>query len=343
MKTFIRLLVLLLLLLVCSGAGAYFFLQQQFRIPHSSGAGPVIVEISKGSGTRDVVRLLRQHNIIDSEYVALGYLALSGSRSRLQAGEYMFDVPMTVGEVLEKIASGKIYLHKFTVPEGLTVRDTAARWEEQGFGPADGFLSAAKESVSLIHDLDKDADSLEGYLFPETYSFPIRTTPTQAVSAMVARFHDVIEKMRQRIPPDQWPPNLHQAVVLASIVESEAAHDEERATIASVYQNRLKKNMLLQCDTTVIYALERENQYRGTLLLKDLKFNSSYNTYVYPGLPPGPIMNPGYRSLAAAFQPATTNYIYFVRTEGGRHTFSETLAAHNKAVALYRAMRSQQK
>jgi UPF0755 protein len=342
-KKLVRLLAVLLFLIVCAGVGGYFYLQQQFRIPHSSGAVPVIIEISKGSGTRDVLRLLREHNIILNEYVALGYLALSGSRGKLQAGEYMFDMPMTVGEVLEKIANGRIYLHKFTVPEGLTVRDTAARWEEQGFGSADGFLSAAEASVSLIHDLDKDADSLEGYLFPETYSFPIRTTPAKAVAAMVGRFHEVIAKLQQRIPPDQWPPNLHQTVILASIVESEAAHDDERATIASVYQNRLMKNMLLQCDTTVIYALARENKYRGTLLLKDLKFNSSYNTYVYPGLPPGAIMNPGYESLTAALQPAKTNYIYFVRTNGGRHTFSETLAAHNKAVALYRAMRSQSK
>jgi UPF0755 protein len=337
-KKLVRPLAVLLVLIVCAGVGGYVYLKQQFRIPHSNGTGPVIIEISKGSGSRDVVRLLRERNLIRSEYVALGYLALTGSRGKLRAGEYMFDTPMTVGEVLEKIASGKIYLHKFTVPEGLTMWDTARRWEDQGFGSAEGFLIAAKHSVGLIHDLDKDADSLEGYLFPETYSFPSRTPPEQAIAAMVARFHEVIEKLHQQIPADQWPPNLHQTIILASIVESEAAHDDERATIASVYQNRLRKKMLLQCDTTVIYALELEHRYRGTLTFKDLKFNSGYNTYVYPGLPPGAIMNPGYESLAAAFRPATTNYIYFVRTSGGHHTFSETLAAHNKAVAQYHAM-----
>jgi UPF0755 protein len=220
----------------------------------------------------------------------------------------------------------------------LTVSDTAARWEEQGFGSAEEFRNAARQSVSLINDLDKDAHSVEGYLFPETYNFPVRTTAAQAVAAMIARFHEVIAKLQQHIPKEQWPSDLHHAVTLASIVESEAAHNEERALIASVYENRLKKNMLLQCDTTVIYAMTLANQYRGTLTLKDLKFPSEYNTYVYPGLPPGPIMNPGYDSLIAAFQPASTKYIYFVRTTGGHHTFSETLADHNKAVALYRAM-----
>jgi len=338
-KKLIRLLAVLVVLLICAGAGAYIYLQQQFRIPHSSGAGPVIIEIPRGSHTQDVLRLLKEHNLIDSENVALGYVMLSGLRGKLKAGEYLFDMPMTVGDVVDKIASGKIYLHKFTVPEGLTVSDTATRWEEQGFGSAEDFRNAAMKSVSLIHDLDKTADSLEGYLFPETYYFPIRTTPAQAIEAMVARFHEVITKLHQHVPQEQWPANLRQAVILASIVESEAAHDDERTLIASVYENRLKKNMLLQCDTTVIYALALEHRYRGTLTLKDLKFDSGYNTYVYPGLPPGPIMNPGYDSLLAAFQPASTKYLYFVRTTDRHHTFSETLAAHNKAVAAYRAMR----
>lgn len=333
-----RVVLTLFFLLVGAGVAGYFYLQPQFHVPHSAGTGAIVVEIPRGAGTRDVVRLLKDHNLISSEYLALGYLAATGDSGRLQAGEYMFDRPMSVSEVLEKLASGRIYLHKFTVPEGMTVRQTALKWEDQGFGSADGFLSAAKDSVALIHDLDADASSLEGYLFPETYSFAVRTTPQQAVEAMVARFHDVIGKLHQMIPPNQWPANLRQSVILASIVESEAAEDDERATIASVYQNRLKKRMRLQCDTTVIYALEREDLYRGRLTLKDLKFDSRYNTYVYPGLPPSAITNPGFESLAAALRPATTNYIFFVRTTGGRHTFSETLAAHNIAVKKYRAM-----
>jgi UPF0755 protein len=265
-------------------------------------------------------------------------LLLSGDRGKLQAGEYRFDKPASVREVLDKIAAGRVYLHKFIVPEGVTVQETAMKWQEQGFGVSTEFLDAAKNSVDLVRDLDSESQSLEGYLFPETYSFPAKTSPRQAIEAMVARFREVIGKLHRTIPPDLWPSSLRQRVILASIVESEAAHDDERPLIASVYQNRLQRKMPLQCDTTVIYALERENRYRGTLTLKDLKFDSRYNTYVYPGLPPGAIMNPGYASLLAAFRPATTNYIYFVRTTGGRHIFSETLAAHNFAVAQYRAM-----
>ena len=333
-----RIVLTLFFIVAAAGAGGYFYLQPQFHVLHSSGPEPLIVEIPKGSGTRDVVRLLKNRNIIENENTALTYLALTGRHGKLQAGEYLFDGPMSVSEVFNKIAGGHVYLHKYMVPEGVTVRQAAAKWEEQGFGSAEGFLDAAKNSVNLIHDLDSEAESLEGYLFPETYSFPSRVTPQEAIEAMVARFHEVIGRLRQSVPSDQWPRNLRQTVILASIVESEAAVADERKMIASVYQNRLKKNMLLQCDTTVIYALERENRYRGYLTLKDLKFNSRYNTYVYPGLPPSAITNPGYESLAAAVSPAVTNYIFFVRTEGGRHTFSETLAAHNIAVRKYRAM-----
>jgi UPF0755 protein len=335
----LRLLSVLLLLVVVSAIGGYFYLERQFQVVHSTATTSQVIEIPHGAGTREVVRILHEHDIIGNEIVAFGYLALSGGRGKLQAGEYLFDKPMTLPEVLEKIANGRIYLHKFTVPEGLTVREIAMKWEEQGFGTAESFLSAANDSVYLVRDFDANATNLEGYLFPETYSFAKHTTPHQAIEAMVARFHDVIDTLHRSVAPTEWPADLRKTVILASIVESEAAHDDERSLIASVYQNRLNKNMLLQCDTTVIYALARENQYRGTLTLKDLKFNSRYNTYVYPGLPPGAIMNPGMESLTAAIKPATTRYIYFVRTYGGRHTFSETLAAHNQAVAQYRATR----
>jgi len=334
----LRVLAVLFLLLVCIALGLYLYLHQQFQVPHAAGSTPVIIEIPKGLHTRQVVHLLHEKNIIASENMVLALLIVSGNRGRLQAGEYLFDHPMSPNEVIDKIANGRVYLHKFTVPEGLTLRQTAAKWEEEGFGPAEDFQTAADNSVSLIQDLDSGARTLEGYLFPETYSFPAHTTAMQAVDAMVGRFHEVIEKLHQTVPADHWPANMRATVILASIVESEAAHEEERALISSVYQNRLRKKMLLQCDTTVIYALELENQYKGKLSLRDLKFDSRYNTYVYPGLPPGPIMNPGYNSLIAAIEPAGTNYYYFVRTTGGRHIFSETLAAHNFAVAQYRAL-----
>src|SRR5262249_26049100 len=148
---------------------------------------------------------------------------------------------------------------------------------------------------------------------------------------MIGRFQQIVGKLQQSMPAEQWPLNLRETVILASLVESEAAQPDERPIIASVYLNRLKRHILLQCDPTVIYALAQQHRYTGGLTLTDLQFKSPYNTYTTPGLPPGPIANPGYPSLLAAMQPAMTNYLFFVRTVESRHTFSETLAAHNRA------------
>jgi UPF0755 protein len=225
------------------------------------------------------------------------------------------------------------------VPEGLTLTAIAQKWETDGFGSADDFSKAAAESIDLVHDFDVKATSVEGYLFPETYSFRRQTTARQAVQAMIARFQQIVGRLQHDATPEKWPLNLHDIVILASLVESEAAQPDERSLIASVYLNRLNRHILLQCDPTVIYALQRADRYRGTLTLTDLKFQSSYNTYMNPGLPPGPISNPGYPSLLAAIQPASTQYLYFVRTVDAHHTFSETLADHNRAVAAYRKIR----
>jgi UPF0755 protein len=246
---------------------------------------------------------------------------------------------MTIPEVIDKIAGGLVYLHKFTVPEGLTTAVIAQKWQEQGFGTDEEFMKAAQEAVAVVRRFDDKATSVEGYLFPETYSFPSRTPAQQAVETMVTRFQQIVERLRQMVPPGNWPLNLHDTVILASLVESEAVQADERPLIASVYLNRLNQHILLQCDPTVIYALELADRYRGRLTLPDLQFPSPYNTYLNPGLPPGPITNPGYASLLASVQPASTKYLFFVRTVESRHTFSETLVAHNRAVAAYRKSR----
>jgi UPF0755 protein len=233
---------------------------------------------------------------------AVAYVVLSGNRKRLRAGEYVFDKPATIPEVIEKLASGRIYLHRFTVPEGLTAAEIAHRWEEQGFGTTDAFLQALDESKDLVRDLTGEAGqgpALEGYLFPETYFFPRRTTARQAIETMVGRFRVVLESLEEEIPREQWPLGVQDTLILASLIEEEAAHESERPLVSSVFVNRLKRKILLQCDPTVIYALEISNQYKGRLTTADLKFDSPYNTYRYAGLPPGPITNPGLRSLRA--------------------------------------------
>jgi UPF0755 protein len=334
MKKILRLLVFLILV----GAGLAYYVRREWRVAGSPAEGG-IVEIPHGLGARAVVGLLEDKKVISDRYAALAFILYSDTRNKLQAGEYLFDRPMTIPEVIGKLASGSVVLHKFTVPEGLTAAATAQRWEEQGFGNADDFLKAEAAAVEVVHKFDEKAVSVEGYLFPETYSLRSHTTARQAIEIMIARFQQMAGRLQQALPADKWPLNLHDTVVLASLVESEAAIPDERPVIASVYLNRLNRHILLQCDPTVIYALEQADRYRGKLSLADLQFSSPYNTYVNTGLPPGPIANPGYPSLMAAIQPAMTDYLFFVRTVESHHTFSETLAAHNRAVAAYRKLK----
>ena len=327
------------LLLVVGGLLGYVYLQREmgkFHTPTSSEA----FEIPPGISARQVVKMLRERGLVANERLTMTYLLISGKRKALRAGEYRFEQPVTTRDTIDALVAGAVYLHRFTVPEGLTVAETARAWEEQGFGMAEEFVNAAQESVDLVQDLEVDAKapSVEGYLFPETYHFAIRTKPRQAIEAMVGRFRSVMTQLEQRFPPESWTLNARDTLTLASLVEEEAAVDDERPLIASVFLNRIKLRMLLQCDPTVVYALEQHNKYSGKLSRTDLRFDSPYNTYRYAGLPPGPIANPGMRALEAVMRPAATRYLYFVRTKGGRHTFSETLAAHNRAVSAYRAM-----
>ena len=333
-----RKLLLVLLLFVFVGLGFAVYARREWRVVGSPAEGG-IVEIPHGLGTRAIVGLLVDKKVIPNRYAAMAYIFYTRSRNKLQAGEYLFDHPMTIPDVIGKIANGAVYLHKFTVPEGLTAAVIAQKWQEQGFGTEEEFAEAMGASLDLVKGFDEKATSVEGYLFPETYSFPKHTSARRAIETMVARFEQNLTRLEQVLSADKWPLSLHDTVILASLVESEAAQADERPVIASVYLNRLKRRILLQCDPTVIYALAREDRYHGTLTLSDLKFKSSYNTYVTAGLPPGPISNPGYPSLLAAIQPAMTNYIFFVRTVESRHTFSETLADHNRAVAAYRKLR----
>jgi len=325
-------------LLIIGTAGLMVYARREWRIVGSPAEGE-LVEIPYGLGARGIVGLLEDKKVIRDRYAALAYILYSGTRNKLQAGEYLFDHPMTIPEVIARLSSGAVYLHKFTVPEGLTNAAIAQKWEEEGFGTQQDFLKAEADALNIVHRFDDKATSVEGYLFPETYSFPRHTTARQAVEAMVASFQQAAGRLQKLAPPDKWPLNMHDTVILASLVEAEAAQADERSLVSSVYLNRLNRHILLQCDPTVIYALEQADRYQGKLTLADLRFDSPYNTYVKPGLPPGPIANPGYPSLVAAIQPATTNYLFFVRTVESRHTFSETLAAHNKAVAAYRKMK----
>jgi len=260
-------------------------------------------------------------------------LWLSGQGRRLKAGEYRFDHAMTPPEVIGKIARGEVFVVTLTFPEGLTIAEMAKIFESHGLGSAAAFVEAAQDA-SLIHDLDPAARNLEGYLFPETYAVPRKTDAPKLVRLMVGRFGHVFTKeLRDAAAARQL--SVRQAVALASIVEKETAKAEERPLVAAVYVNRLRLRMPLQADPTVIFAIQQTGTYNGNLRRDDLMVDSPYNTYRYPGLPPGPIASPGRASLDAAVHPAESDALYFVSRNDGSHVFAKTLDEHNRNVQQY--------
>lgn len=328
-----RLLLLLLVIIVGAGAAAalwYVRAQQPYR--GYSGVAQ-FVEIPTGASTKAIGDDLVSAGVVRDQITYRIALWMSGQARRLKAGEYRFDQPMTAVDVLSKIARGEVYVVSVTFPEGLTIADMSKIFESHGFGPASSFVDAANDPTP-VRALDPAAHDLEGYLFPETYALPRRTDAAKLVRLMVERFeHEFSPEMRKSA--DVRGLSVRQVVTLASIVEKETARPEERPIIAAVYENRLRIGMGLQCDPTVIYALERAGKYTGNLRRDDLAFDSPYNTYRYRGLPPGPIAAPGKASLDAAIHPADANYLYFVSRNDGSHQFAPTLDEHNRNVRKY--------
>lgn len=295
------------------------------------------VDIPQGSGPASIGRRLVDAGVIRDRLGFRFEIVRSGLGRRLQAGEYRFDRPMTIKEVVEKIARGDVYLIPITFREGLTVREMAQLFASKGLGKADEFVALASDA-QLIHGLDPVAKDLEGYLFPDTYAMTRHATATQLVPRMVAGFEKALTP-EIRSAAEAQGLNVRQLVTLASIVEKETGRPEERPLVAAVYSNRLKIGMALQCDPTIIYALQRANRYDGNLTRENMQFDSPYNTYRYRGLPPGPIANPGRASLEAAAHPANVPYLYFVARGDGSHAFATTLDEHNQNVDEYQRHR----
>jgi UPF0755 protein len=252
----------------------------------------------------------------------------------LKAGEYRFDAPMHALDVIDKIARGDVYKRLLTFREGLTILEMAQVFEEKGFGKADDFRKAA-DNVKLIADLDPAARDLEGYLFPETYSLPRDTPATVVVEQMIAGFRKALTEEVKTAATAQGL-SMREFVTLASLVEKETAAPDERPLVAAVYRNRMKIHMPMQADPTVIYALQKTGKYNGNLTRENLhELDSPYNTYRYPGLPPGPIASPGKASLVAASKPADVDFLYFVSKNDGTHVFASTLDEHNRNVQTW--------
>jgi len=295
------------------------------------------VEIPPGTGPASIGRRLVEGGVIRDEMVFRFEIVRSGAGRRLQAGEYRFDRPMTVAEVVAKLAKGDVFLRPITFPEGLTIRQMAAIFESKGFGSAAEFVAAAKDARP-IRSLDPDARDLEGYLFPDTYALPRVATAGMLVTRMVDAFQKALTAdLRQQAAARGL--SVRELVTLASMVEKETGRAEERPMVAAVYANRLRIGMGLQCDPTVLYALEKAGNFSGNITREDLHIDSPYNTYRYAGLPPGPIASPGLRSLEAAANPAPVEYLYFVSRNDGSHVYSTSLAEHNRNVDEFQKRR----
>jgi UPF0755 protein len=325
---------LFLLFLIIAAAGAGVWLYTGVDRPFTGyDAAEQFVEIPQGAGSIAIAKRLADAGVVRDVNTFRLALWITGEGRRLQAGEYRFDHPLSARQVADKIARGDVYVRPITFPEGLTAGQMAALYESKGFGPAQDFMSAAK-NASLVRAVDPDAKDLEGYLFPDTYKLPRRATAEQLVARMVAGF------MKTLTPAllgkaEARGLSVRKLVTLASIVEKETGNAEERPLVAAVYANRLTIGMGLQCDPTVIYALERAGRYDGNLTRENLQFDSPYNTYRYAGLPPGPIASPGRASLEAAASPADVLYLYFVSKNDGSHAFAATLDEHNRNVQQY--------
>ena len=323
---------LLLIVLAAAGAAGALYLRIHEAYRGFQGAEQ-FVDIPQGAGSRTIGDRLVAGGVIRDGVTFRASLWLSGQGRRLKAGEYRFTQAATPFDVIDRLARGDVYVIKLAFPEGLTIGEMAALFEMHGFGPAAAFAKAASDPTP-IRAIDPAARDLEGYLFPDTYPLTRHTTASELVRLMVAQFqHEFTPQMRQAAAVRGLTPR--QAVTLASIVEKETAKPEERPIVAAVYGNRLRIGMLLQCDPTVIYALTRVGTYTGNLRRDDLQFDSPYNTYRYPGLPPGPIASPGRASLEAALHPADADFLYFVSRNDGSHVFANTLGEHNRNVLRY--------
>jgi UPF0755 protein len=296
--------------------------------------GQNFVMLRSGSTTRKIAAELKTAGVIRSEQAFLVWHFFHRKRS-LKAGEYLFEKPATVIEIHNRLARGDIYTHTVVIPEGYTMFDIAQAIEQAGLGTKEEFLQVARGDAELIHDLAPEATTLEGYMFPDTYEFTRAQSMSDIVTVMVHHFRQVANTIGLST-------DVHQTVTMASIVEKETAAPPERALVASVYYNRLTKRMALDADPSVIYAELLSDTYQGALHHDDLQTKSPYNTYRYPGLPPGPIANPGRSALEAAMHPAISEYLYFVSDGNGHHRFARSLEEHNRNVdAFRRAIRRQ--
>jgi UPF0755 protein len=338
----LRRLLILLILVACACGGFALWVMRDLRSPVQHSYASQYIEIPRGSTPAEMFARLESSGVIKRSWELMLYVRARGLGAKLKAGEYRFASPITPLQVLRKLEEGEERLDRFTVIEGWTRWDIAAAMAhvpELKLTDSNEALELMNDT-SLIKDIDPTATNLEGYLFPDTYSFPPNTTPKEMIATMVRRFRQVWGGLEQEAQASGH--SAHEAATVASLVETEAKLAEERPLVASVIYNRLQRSIPLGIDSTVIYASKLAGRWRGDgkVYQSDLDRDSPYNTRKVRGLPPGPIASFGARSLEAAVRPAQTNYLYYVREPSrndGAHNFYDKEADFQRGVQALRA------
>lgn len=300
-------------------------------LPVSPEHKTVIIEIQPGMNLKQVTQVLSHNNLLNNPRAFRLLAWLEGKENQLQVGEFELSPSLPSGEILKIITSGKTHIHSVTIPEGYRIAEIAEVISQKGLTTKKEFILES-EKKDLIADLNIPTENLEGYLFPETYYFGKFLGTEKIIKNMIDTFKQRVMTPEILSRAKKMNMSIHEIITLASLIEKETGLKNERSLISSVFHNRLKKNMLLQTDPTVIYAI---SNFDGNIRKKDLSIDSPYNTYMYPGLPPGPIASPGLESIIAALNPVESKYLYFVSRQDGSHHFSKSLIEHNRAVNRY--------
>lgn len=325
-----RLTLSVVLLLATAAVAATVFIS---LLPLDPAGEPRLVFIPPGSSSADIGRRLEHAGVIRRERDFVIAVRARGLTRSLQEGEYRLSPAMGLLEIMDRIARGAVVLYPVTIPEGFTARQIVEELVKTRLGDRDEFLRLVRTGAKVFDHEFLDAvpgSSLEGYLFPDTYQIPRHLNERAALRLFLDRFGEIVI---QRWRESGTERSLHEIVTIASMVEREARVSSERAMIAGVIYNRLAREWKLEVDATVLYALGR---HKAIVTFADLKVDSPYNTYLHPGLPPGPIANPGMAALAAALHPVKTEFLYYVARADGSHVFSRTLREHEAAVRRYR-------
>jgi UPF0755 protein len=321
----------MLILIATAAAGVIIYdLARYADTPIDGIHEPAIFEIPRGLSFKAVARNLEDRGLIENSLKLLIIARYTGQDKTIRFGEYRIEPGMSPRDVLDRFSRGEVVLHRVTIPEGFNMRLIALRLEAAGLCESGKFLALAMDPA-FVQSLQIPADTLEGYLFPDTYYFEKNPSVKTVIRTMVGRFNTTFTA-EWKVRAAQLGFSIHDIVTLASIIEKETGHKDERTVVSSVFHNRLNRNMRLDSDPTVIYGIEA---FDGRIRTRHLREMTPYNTYMQKGLPPGPIASPGFGSLHAALYPAETDYLFFVAKSESEHHFSKTYEEHRAAVQKY--------